>query len=69
MESKIWKKSRTIWVGVSTILAAVISPEVIQLIPTEYQTTVVQVALAALGIGNVLLRLDTTSPIATVKPK
>lgn len=65
MASKPWYKSRTMWFNILNVGLMIASlTEIISIIPAEWT----DYWLAAIAVGNILLRMDTSKPLVLRNP-
>lgn len=64
-KAKPWYKSRTMWFNLLNVVLMIASlTEIITIIPVEW----VDYWLAAVAVGNILLRMDTSRPLVLKNP-
>lgn len=62
---KPWYKSRTMWFNLLNVVLMIASlTEIINIIPVEWT----DYWIAAVAVGNILLRMDTSKPLVLKNP-
>lgn len=62
---KPWRRSRTIWFNIATLLVAVATEfsALVELLPPDHQPTVRFFLMLLLAVGNVIFRILTSEPL------